>query len=168
MTFAEVSKPTKSFAEIGQMMEDHFDRERESSSSLSDSNLMESSKSSHRSTNNSDIFNSGRKKKVSKSNKRKNKKSEYSKKKGKNRGHIDKPKSPYISCCVQTSYVKTHFYTQFHRGMVLEISGHVYLDDETTSSQRGGNGGFLRHFAVPWLARLGLHSPIRFKIKDHL
>ena len=61
-----------------------------------------------------------------------------------NRGHIDKPISAYTSYCVQTSYVKYHFYTQFNRGMVFEISGaHLFgpdLDDEKTSSQRGGNG----------------------------
>ena len=63
---------------------------------------------------------------------------------GKARGRIDKPKSPYTSCCVQASYVKHHFYTQFNRGMVLELFGaHLFgpdLDDEKTSSQRGGNG----------------------------
>ena len=37
---------TESFAEIGEIMEDHFDRERESSSSSSDSDSTESSESS--------------------------------------------------------------------------------------------------------------------------
>ena len=37
------------------------------------------------------------------------------------KGYIDKPIPAYTSCFVQTSYVKYHFYTQFNRGMVLEI-----------------------------------------------
>ena len=50
------------------------------------------------------------------------------------RGHIDndKPKSPYTSCWVQTSYVKHHFYTRFIRGVFVEwfwtFLGHTYLD----------------------------------------
>ena len=67
------------FAEIGQIMEDHFDRERVSSSSSSNSDSTESSESSNGSAK-SDSSNGGRKKKVAKSNKRKNKKSEYFKK----------------------------------------------------------------------------------------
>ena len=35
-------------------------------------------------------------------------------------GHIDKPKLHYTSFCVQTSYVKHHFYTQFNRGVFVE------------------------------------------------
>ena len=48
------------FAEIGQIMEDHFDRDRESSSSPSASDLTEISESSNGSTK-SDGSNSGRK-----------------------------------------------------------------------------------------------------------
>ena len=70
-----------------------------------------------------------------------------------NRGHIDKPISAYTSYCVQTSYVKYHFYTQFNHGVFVEwlwgIPGHIYLDDEKTSSQRDENGLFLNHFAAP-------------------
>jgi len=51
---------TGSFAEIGQIMEDHFDRDRESSSSPSASDLTEISESSNGSTK-SDGSNSGRK-----------------------------------------------------------------------------------------------------------
>ena len=66
------------------------------------------------------------------------------------RGHIDKPKSPYQ--LLRTNELrKTPLFTQFNRGrswhirgMVLEIFGaHLFgpdLDDEKTSSQRGGNG----------------------------
>ena len=66
----------------------------------------------------------------------------------------------------------------------LKFSGRIYLDNETTSSQRGGNGWFLRHFVSRWLSphikkstKLvtkhvpiwvhGLHPPPTFKIKDH-
>ena len=72
---------TESFAEIGEIMEDHFDRESESSSSSSDSDSTVSSESSNGSTK-TDSSNCRRKKKIAKSNKRKNKKSECSKKKG--------------------------------------------------------------------------------------
>jgi len=84
---------TEYFAEIGQIMEEHFDRERESSSSSSDSESSESGKSSN-SSSNSSSSNSGRKKKKNgKSKKRKNKKTKYSKKKVKN------PKKPPKQAC---------------------------------------------------------------------
>ena len=42
--------------------------------------------------------------------------------------------------------------------------GHIYLDDEMTSSQRSGNDWFLRHFSAAWLAKL---NTSKFKIEDH-
>ena len=82
----------ESFAEIGQIMEDHFDRERESSSSSRDSKSSGNSKANSSSSNNSDSFSSGRKKKNN-SKKHKNKKSKYSKKKDKKpKRHPPKPK----------------------------------------------------------------------------
>ena len=55
----------------------------------------------------------------------------------------NKPKSSYTSCFVQTSYVKHSFYLGFNRGVLMEWlwknSGHIYLDDEKTLSQRGRN-----------------------------
>ena len=69
----------ESFAEIGQIMEDRFDRERESSSSSSDSESSGNSKANSSSSNNSDSSSSGRKKKNS-FKKHENKKSNSKKK----------------------------------------------------------------------------------------
>ena len=61
--------------------------------------------------------------------------------------------------------------------MILEFFGRIYLKDEKTASQRGGNNWFFRRFASPWQAphikkvtkcMTNPQSPSTMPLNDHL
>ena len=78
------------------------------------------------------------------------------------RGHIDKPISAYVYQLprkneLRKTLVLIAVYSWNILGHILGTRlgtwAHLYFgDDEKTSSQRGGNGEFLRHFAAHWHA----------------